>query len=41
MSNVQQSQAFLALTLENASAPTAAVTCNVIPGAKTTDREDI
>lgn len=38
MSNVQQSQAFYSLTLEAPSAPTAAVACSVIPGAKSTDQ---
>lgn len=39
MANVQQTQAFYALTLEAASAPTAAVTCNAIPGLKTHNQQ--
>lgn len=39
MSNVQQSQAFYSLTLEASSAPTAAVTCNAIPGLKNQDQQ--
>lgn len=39
MANVQQTQAFYALTLEAPSAPTAAVLCNVIPGLKTGDQQ--
>ncbi|KAF1819766.1 uncharacterized protein K489DRAFT_412467 [Dissoconium aciculare CBS 342.82] len=34
MANIQQTQAFYALTLEQSSAPTAAVVCSVIPGEK-------
>lgn len=39
MANVQQTQAFYALTLEAPSAPTAAVLCNVIPGLKAGDQQ--
>lgn len=39
MANVQQTQAFYALTLEQPSAPTAAVLCNVIPGRKAGDQQ--
>ena len=39
MSNVQQTQAFYSLTLESESSPTAACTCNVIPGAKSQDQQ--
>lgn len=39
MANVQTSQAFYALTLEPSSAPTAACTCNVIPGLKAQDQQ--
>lgn len=39
MANIQSSQAFYALTLEPSSAPTAAVTCNVIPGLKSQDQQ--
>lgn len=39
MANIQQTQAFYSLTLEPSSAPTAAVTCNAIPGLKTQDQQ--
>lgn len=39
MANVQQTQAFYALTLEQPSAPSAAVLCNVIPGLKAGDQQ--
>lgn len=39
MANIQSSQAFYSLTLEPASAVTAAVTCNVIPGLKQQDQQ--
>jgi len=39
MANVTQSQAFYSLTLEPSSAPTAAVTCNAIPGLKNQDQQ--
>jgi splicing factor 3B subunit 3 len=39
MANVQQTQAFYSLTLEQPSAPTAAVLCNVIPGLKAGDQQ--
>lgn len=39
MANIQSSQAFYALTLEAPSAPTASVTCNVIPGLKQQDQQ--
>jgi splicing factor 3B subunit 3 len=39
MANIQTTQTFYALTLEAGSAPTSAVTCNVIPGLKSTDQQ--
>ncbi|KAK5138497.1 hypothetical protein LTR08_000083 [Meristemomyces frigidus] len=39
MANIQQTQAFYSLTLEPASAPTAAVVCNAIPGLKAQDQQ--
>ncbi|KAK3703320.1 pre-mRNA-splicing factor rse1 [Vermiconidia calcicola] len=39
MANVQATQAFYSLTLEPSSAPTAACTCNVIPGLKSQDQQ--
>ena len=39
MANIQQNQAFYALTLEEPSEPTAAVACNVIPGLKSGDQQ--
>lgn len=39
MANTQSSQAFYSLTLEPSSAPTAACTCNVIPGLKSQDQQ--
>ncbi|KXT17476.1 hypothetical protein AC579_5690 [Pseudocercospora musae] len=39
MANVNQSQAFYALTLEQPSAPAAAVLCNAIPGLKAGDQQ--
>ncbi|KAK5122599.1 hypothetical protein LTR85_003862 [Meristemomyces frigidus] len=39
MANIQQTQAFYSLTLEPSSAPTAAVTCNAIPGLKNQDQQ--
>lgn len=39
MSNTQQTQAFYSLTLEAASAPTAACTTNSVPGLKSTDQQ--
>ncbi|KAK4550552.1 hypothetical protein LTR36_000131 [Oleoguttula mirabilis] len=39
MANIQQTQAFYSLTLESSSAPTAAVTCNAIPGLKNQDQQ--
>jgi len=39
MANVQSTQAFYSLTLEPSSAPTAAVTCNAIPGLKNQDQQ--
>ncbi|KAK4631909.1 Pre-mRNA-splicing factor rse1 [Fulvia fulva] len=39
MANVQQTQAFYGLTLEQASAPTSAILCNAIPGLKTADQQ--
>ncbi|KAK5163433.1 pre-mRNA-splicing factor rse1 [Saxophila tyrrhenica] len=39
MANTQSSQAFYSLTLEASSAPTAACTCNVIPGLKLQDQQ--
>ena len=39
MANIQSTQAFYALTLEQPSAPTAAVACNVIPGLRSGDQQ--
>ena len=39
MANIQSTQAFYALTLQASSAPTAACTCNVVPGLKLQDQQ--
>jgi splicing factor 3B subunit 3 len=39
MANIQQTQSFYSLTLQPSSAPTAACTCNVIPGLKQQDQQ--
>lgn len=39
MANVTQTQSFYSITLQAPSAPTAAVTCNAIPGLKAADQQ--